>query len=843
MALNASQPAQAQAGTEELHAALPAMVRDGLSLLNANGLHFAPIRHHSPACALALQAMIAELRPVAVLIEGPDDFDALLPVLLDERTRPPVAILSQNLRETPDDEEEQAAPALQSAFFPFCDYSPEWVALQAGRQAGAQLAFIDLPWRARGTDEGKAEGDVEAARSLMTERYLAHSAWLRTLAARSGCRDQDELWDHLFELRPAARLRNWRGLFADIFSYCAMARADYEEAVLEAEGSLPRERHMAAHIRQWRAKTKGPIVIVTGGFHTSALQAMLATAASEAKPRRRAATSAKTNQGGNWLIRYSFDRLDALNGYASGMPAPAYYQRVWNSAIAAGDGPDLQQVAADALARLARESRELNLAQTISTADVQAALLQACRLAILRGHAGPGRQDLLDAVLSCFVKGAIDEGNLGLAGDIRRVLGGSLLGDVPPGAAAPPLLDDALRLARRMGVRLDDSQPRSMRLDIYRKERHRERSRFMHLLRYLDVGLARWQSGPDFLNGTRMELLIEEWDVAWTPVVEARLIELAPQGSSLAGIALARLRGEEANLAAEGKTRSASQAVVLLTRACLIGLHQRLPVLLDTLAAHLDEDASPHSVIVCGHRLLALWRAREPLGMQEHPQLRALLLRVWPTALYLLPRLAEVKPEEEAAAIASLLSLRAFHHALRALLDNPLPGETADWPARLQAMAGRADAAPGVGSACAALLFLDGHWSEAELSAMLASHFGPGASACDAVRALNGLLSAAPELLLTQARLREDVNAILAGWDDATFIRYLPDLRQSFAQLKPQETAQLAATLADANTPGLPLAVDWHGASEQDMLAGAVLQAALAESLARDGLSAWGGTS
>ena len=36
--------------------------------------------------------------------------------------------------------------------------------------------------------------------------------------------------------------------------------------VLEAELSLPRERHMAAHIRRWRKEVKGPIVVVTGGF-------------------------------------------------------------------------------------------------------------------------------------------------------------------------------------------------------------------------------------------------------------------------------------------------------------------------------------------------------------------------------------------------------------------------------------------------------------------------------------------------------------------------------------------------------------------------------------------------
>jgi hypothetical protein len=75
--------------------ALPASLAVTREKLHANGLYFAPLRHHSPACAFALQAMLRELRPAAVLIEGPDGFNDMLPLLLDPRTRPPVALLCQ----------------------------------------------------------------------------------------------------------------------------------------------------------------------------------------------------------------------------------------------------------------------------------------------------------------------------------------------------------------------------------------------------------------------------------------------------------------------------------------------------------------------------------------------------------------------------------------------------------------------------------------------------------------------------------------------------------------------------------------------------------------------------
>ncbi|MGK5023648.1 DUF5682 family protein [Janthinobacterium sp. RB2R34] len=810
--------------------ALPASLAEAREKLHANGLYFAPLRHHSPACAFALQAMLRELRPAAVLIEGPDGFNYMLPLLLDERTRPPVALLCQTKAPAADGQAHT-----QSAFFPFCDYSPEWVALKTGQELGAQLAFIDLPWQARADRE---KNDQEA-RSLMAERYLAHSAYLNALARQAGCRDQDELWDHLFESRSRANLLDWRALFGDVFSYCAMARLDYEPAVLEAEGSLPRERHMAAHIARWRQQVDGPIVVVTGGFHTSALIDLLA----QAKATAPAPSPAPAAAPASWLIRYSFERLDALNGYGAGMPAPAYYQAAWE-ALQKGGGEHQLAVAVDQLTALAQHSRARGLQDRISTAEVQAAVLQAARLAALRGHAGPGRMDLLDAMRSCFVKGAIDDGMQGLFDDVRRQMTGSRLGDVPPSAGSPPLVEDARAEARRHGLRLDDGEQRLARLDLYRKDRHRLRSRYFQLMQYLETGLARWQGGPDFLSGSRLELLFEEWSYAWTPLVEARLIELAADGATLAEVALARLLREEQALGAEGRARSAGSAAALLVRACVIGLHERLPDLLTLLGHHLDEDPDFASVVACGHALVTLWRAREPLGVREHPGVLRLMRRVWPAALFLLHGLADTAPEAESAQVGQLLALREFGRAARSALaaeETDLAFELGDLHRHLVGLTQQRDGAAGVCGAAAALLFLDGAWDEQQLSLLLEQRFGAGATQQDAVRFLSGLMAAAPELLLTQPGLRRSFNQLVGSWDEASFIQYLPDLRLAFTGLKPQETGELAEALALLNgaAPEDLQAELHYDVSEAEMLAGGRLNAALAACLERDALAGW----
>lgn len=849
-------------------------------LLGADGVYFVPIRHHSPACAWALQQMLRDVQPAAILIEGPDDLGHLLPLLQHAQTRAPVALLCQARRQRPaahaqdpdtDTPEEDRTAAdvtepatrptpepaheTRSSFFPLCDYSPEWVALRAGGTRGVPVAWIDLPWQNKAWDAEDTDGDAgpgsklhDTARSQMEERHFAHSAYLQAMAQRMGCVDHHDLWDRLFELRNPSGLADWQRFFTDVFCWCAMARLDYEPEVLEAELSLPRERHMAAHIARWRKDVQGPIVVVTGGFHTPELLRSWKTAVPTRKPTK--STDKKTLEDPQaWLIRYSFERLDALNGYSAGMPSPGYYQQVWDSLQASPSdcANPFATVALDCLTRFAQQTRAQDQLDAVSTALVHAAAVQAQRLADLRGNAGPGRQDLLDAMRSCFVKGAMDDGTRGFTADVRAFLGGNRMGDVPPSAGSPPLIEDARRLARAAGVRLEDSTARIARLDLYRKPSHRQRSRFFHAMAYLDAGLAQWLMGPDFLGDSCLNILFEEWRAAWSPLVEARLIELATDGASVEAVCLAKLEREEVALAAKGRGRSASAAVMLLMRACLVGLQARLPQLLAMLTTHLNEDASLASVVNCGHSLVTLWRAREPLGVQQHPQVRELLLRLRPATLFLLPNLAQCPPEGQMQAVKTLLSLRELWRLLETL-DNEadFAGDTTlvspdAFTAHLQRLANPSAAPPAIAGAASALLYLDGVWDEAALGAVVQTSFGIGAQTQDAVSFLSGLMAAAPELLLRVPRLLKDLDGLVSAWSSEAFVAYLPELRRAFTGLRPQDTADLATQVlqlhgADNTTE---LVTMQYENSEADLQLGLRLQTELETCLRREGLSIW----
>ncbi|WP_212742569.1 DUF5682 family protein [Rudaea sp. 3F27F6] len=813
-------------------------------LFGHDDIYFVPVRHHSPTCAFALRQLLKDVAPAVVLVEGPDDVGHLLPLMQHERTKAPVAWLCQATRKKHSDgidNDNADKSETRTSFFPFCDYSPEWIAIREGAALGAQIALIDLPWsdKAWHNEQKKA---ADATDSLMEERHFAHSRYLGAMAAQLGCVDHHELWDRLFELRQPAALMDWRSFFGDVFAWCAMARLDYEPEVLEAELSLPRERHMANHVRHWRKAVKGPIVVVTGGFHTPELVMRW----SEAKAKSR--VSASRIDAGAWLIRYSFDRLDALNGYASGMPSPGYYQRIWDR-LERDAAPDNRvnchaAVALECLTSFARETREQDQVDAVSTAVVQAAMIQAQRLAALRGNIGPSRQDLLDAIRSCFIKGAVDEGRRGFTGDLRRFLGGTRIGDVPASAGSPPLVEDARRRALVAGVRVDDTTPRDARLDLYRKSSHRDRSRYFHAMAYLDTGLAHWLGGPDFLGNSRLNMLFEEWRVAWSPLVEARLVELAVSGASVEAVCMAKLRIEEEALAQQGRARSASAAVALIVRACLIGLHSQLPQMLNMLSAHLDEDAAIGSVIECGHRLVTLWRSREPLGVQQHPQLGALLQRAWDAALFLLPDLSRCQQGNEPQAIKQLLGLHELGRLIGALEQtDAVAVDHEPMYAELERFTSDGTIAAGVSGAAATLLYLDGRWSEATLNELVDRRFGSGAAPHEATRFLGGLMTAAPELLLRVPQLLSRLDEIIATWDDESFITYLADFRQSFAQLKPYETAMLAervATLHGLNESGKELLLQTHyETAESDISKGTQMQLLLADSLRQSGLTSW----
>jgi hypothetical protein len=187
---------------------------------------FFPIRHHSPACAWHLERLLDERQPRAILIEGPRDATALLGQVAHKGTRTPIAIYTTFVDTTNQLAAaafDRAKPARFSAYYPLADYSPELVAIRKGLAAGAKVRFIDLTFPEMVLAEG-GQKKTEQARSLLDEHYLHHSRFLKALCERTGARDPDDLWDHLYETD--SQQTPTEEFIKRVETYCALSRAD-----------------------------------------------------------------------------------------------------------------------------------------------------------------------------------------------------------------------------------------------------------------------------------------------------------------------------------------------------------------------------------------------------------------------------------------------------------------------------------------------------------------------------------------------------------------------------------------------------------------------------------------
>ena len=201
-------------------------------------LHLFPVRHHSPAAARLVTELIEQRRPSAVLVEGPSDYNEQMAELRRDHQLP-IAIYSWVV--TVEGER-------RGAYYPFCEYSPEWQALRTGWRCGADTAFIDLPWFALASEEKAAHRYADGA--------LRRSDYVESLCQRLEVPDFDAAWDRLFEIDDldlGTYLERCTELCSRLRLLSEVSEADHR-----------REAFMAARVREALAEHDGEVVVVLG---------------------------------------------------------------------------------------------------------------------------------------------------------------------------------------------------------------------------------------------------------------------------------------------------------------------------------------------------------------------------------------------------------------------------------------------------------------------------------------------------------------------------------------------------------------------------------------------------
>ncbi|MFE1770455.1 DUF5682 family protein [Streptomyces sp. NPDC059008] len=722
------------------------------------------VRHHGPGSARAVRAALEQCTPAAVLIEGPPEADALVPLAAHEDMRPPVALLAHAL----DD------PG-RAAFWPLAEFSPEWVAMRWALERGVPVRFIDLPAAhslAGDEGDGGARPDADEADGAADVRVDP----IRVLAEAAGYDDPERWWEDVVEHRRdgtgpdadalapfaavAEAMAALRETYGDDGHPCApgSAAADVpsEDGAPRSAGSstdLVREAHMRLRLRAARREFGDDLAVVCGAWHVPALARRTTMAAD----RRLLKGLPKVKTAVTW-VPWTHRRLSRRSGYGAGIASPGWYGHLFG----APDRPVERW-----LTRVAGLLREEDYA--VSSAHVIEAVRLAEALATVRGRPLAGLTELDDAVRAVMGDGT-DAPSL-LIHD--RLVVGEVLGEVPEDAPAVPLQRDLARSQRALRLK-PEALEREVELDL-RKETDAGRSRLLHRLRLLGIP---W--GEPARSRGSTGTFRETWRLRWAPELAVRVAEAGMWGTTVHAAATAKAASEASGAA------TLAEVTALAERCLLARLPDALPVVMRALAdrAALDADV--------GHLAQALPALVRSVRYGDVRGTDAAALREVATGLAErvfvgLPPSCLGLDADGAAEMRGHLD--ATHHAVGLLAPPPTQpgGLRARWAQVLRTVSER-DAVAGVIRGRATRLLLDdGELGDGGAERLMGLALSPGTAPADAAGWIEGFAGGGAGgdggmLLAHDERLLALVDGWLTGVPDAAFPDVLPLLRRTFAE-------------------------------------------------------------
>jgi hypothetical protein len=779
------------------------------------------VRHHGPGSARAVRAALDAARPDVVLIEGPPEADALIPLAADEGMRPPVALLAHAVDE----------PG-RSAFWPLAGFSPEWVAVRWALEHGVPARFIDLPathtlaWdrddagpdpadQEPGDGRGSAgEGTAEhpagtgAAGAPATGSGPAGAGATATGPAGSGpdgagpgahpdgagaetarpdeagpkaarpdgagpegggADAADVRVDPLAVLAATAGYDDPERWWEDVVEHRGAGQGDafapfaaLEEAMAALREAYPdrdRERDLVreAHMR---VQIRAAQREFGGGV------AVVCGAWHVPALRRKTTVTAdrallkglpKVKTDMTW-VPWTHRRLSRASGYGAGIDAPGWYAHLF-------DVPDrpVERWLTKVAGLLRAEDR------TVSSAHVIEAVRLAETLAAMRGRPLPGLSETTDAVRAVMCEGS--DVPLALVHD--RLVVGDVLGEVPDTAPAVPLQRDLARLQRRLRLK-PEALERELELDL-RKETDAGRSRLLHRLRLLGVD---W--GEPTASRGSTGTFRETWRLRWEPELSVRVAEAGVWGTTVLAAATAKA---EADAVGAG---TLAEVTALAERCLLAELTEALPVVMRVLADRAALDADVGHLAQALPALVRSLRYGDVRGTDTEALAEVaagLAERVFvglPPACVALDADAAEQMRRHVDAVHSAVSL------LGDTLTDRHGDLRARWHGVLRVLSGR-DSVPGLLRGRAVRLLLDdGRIEQGQAARLMGLALSPGTPPADAAAWIEGFVGGGGGMLLVHdERLLGLVDAWLTGVPAEAFTDVLPLLRRTFSAYEP----------------------------------------------------------
>lgn len=752
---------------------------------------FFPIRHHSPACAFHLKKTIEAYEPDCILIEGPENAQEMIPTLAHEDTKAPVALyyFYKDKKGLLSEEKED-----YRCYYPFLDCSPELVALRESRARGITARFIDLPYGEilLGTKERKGirqEGIKGEEKQTYNDDYLlSRSRYIKLLCEKTGLRSFEELWEKYFEIE--GLFLSTEDFVARMLTYCNLSREHTPREELKEDGCLLRERYMAGRIEEASLSFRR-LLVVTGGFHTAGLKELLQCREEKLVFTGKAVKLHSFGEGeqGVYPLAYSMEATDALNGYASGMQSPGFYQQVWEQLSEKGAKERVYEEAVlNQLVRTGRQARRKK--ESISSYDVICALSMARGLAALRGKRQPGLYELFDGALSAFVKGENNPSSDLPLRILRELNTGSQMGALCKEATRPPLLSDFEQQCQRFGLKIQSSARQEAILELFSKKKHLDMSRFFYRMEFLNTGFAQRKKGSDLVNRRDKSRIREVWEYRFSAQVLSTLADVSMAGGTVEEAARSLL------IRKFGKSVSGREAAALLAKGFLMGFLEEQANMGEHIREVLLEDGDFFSLTEAFSHLQMLFELQELYQVEDSLELSGLLSLSFRKIIQLLPSMGQVKQEQENACMESFLSLyrmtgkQEFAHfraelklAMELLLERSFKADR--------------EIQPGIEGAVLGILYgYESSYGERIRETAAGYLRGTEKKQMKSAAFLRGLFFTARDLVFVREEFLAMIHELLAKLSVEAFMQLLPELRQAFGYFTPLEIDRIAAKAA-----------------------------------------------
>ena len=454
------------------------------------GIHILGIRHHGVGSAKRVAEMLHKIKPDLILVEGPPEIAEMLLWIGNEHLKPPVALMAYN-SENPS----------ESVFYPFADYSPEWIAAKYANEQKINIRAIDLPVAI--SLENRDKRKTQAIDNEQSSKNAINTDPLSYFAEIDGFKSGEAWWDHYFEQNTNKATEH----FQSVMLAMETLRESEIERFSDEENSY-REAYMRNLIRQAENEMFENIVIVCGAWHAPNLRELDSNLKTDAKIIK-ALPKSKAKVTTTW-IPWTNSRLSMYSGYGAGILSPGWYEHLWHTKS------DLEVVW---LAKVAEIFRKKGI--DTSTAHIIEAFKLAQSLAAIRSKNHIGLEELNEATLSVMCMGE----SILLQFIKDNLIVGDKLGQVPEEIPKVPLQEDFERQLKSLRIKLSAAITEFM-LDL-RKEANLNKSILFHRLEILGIPWLKKTYARS--KGTFKEV----WTAEWSPEMMIVLIDNAYLGNTI----------------------------------------------------------------------------------------------------------------------------------------------------------------------------------------------------------------------------------------------------------------------------------------------------------------------